>query len=68
MDPKGREKILAHRDGEHFIPFQLIHALGCDQEGRGMNAAFALAYICEDEAGIRTITYMREVLDMVGRG
>ena len=34
--------------------------------GRGMNAAFAIAYLCEDEDQMHKISYMKESLDLVG--
>ena len=34
--------------------------------GRGMNAAFAIAYLCEDEDQMHKISYMNESLDLVG--
>jgi len=65
MEDKGRQKIWSHKDGEHFVVVRLIMSLGNDNEGRGMNAAFALAYLMEDEKGMRSIAYMREVLDLL---
>lgn len=31
-----------------------------------MNAAFAIAYLCEDEEQMHKISYMKESLDLVG--
>lgn len=44
---------------------EYLHFMGLIIAGRGMNAAFALAYMCETEEGTIRITDLKECIEFV---
>jgi hypothetical protein len=64
IEDVGCEKLLSHKLSQRILE-QLIASLGCDNAGRGMNCAFALGRICDNEQGRLAIIRLNSLNELI---